>query len=76
MLEKTVTSRGTKIDIEKCVESVDNRFDLVLIASARAREIRKQQAHSEKREHVFPIVTALEDVQSGKATREYLKRVR
>jgi DNA-directed RNA polymerase omega subunit len=59
-------SRGPSIDMDKCVEAVGgNRFNLVLIASARTREIRRQHAHSDKREHVHPIVTALADVQAG-----------
>jgi DNA-directed RNA polymerase subunit K/omega len=38
---------------------------LVLIAAARTREIRRQHAHSDKREHVHAIITALADVQAG-----------
>jgi DNA-directed RNA polymerase omega subunit len=59
-------SRGPSIDMEKCVAAVGgNRFNLVLIASARTREIRRQHAHSDKREHVHPIVTALADIEAG-----------
>jgi DNA-directed RNA polymerase omega subunit len=59
-------SRGPSIDMEKCVEAAGgNRFNLVLIASARTREIRRQHAHSDKREHVHPIVTALGEIEAG-----------
>jgi len=69
-------SRGTAIDTEKCVENAGgNRFDLVLIAAARAREIKRHNRESDKREHVHSNITALEDIQSGKVGKEYLKRI-
>ena len=76
-MRKLTDSRGSAIDTDKCVENVGaNRFDLVLIAATRAREIRRQHKESDKREHIFPNVTALEEIQSGKVGREYLKRVK
>jgi DNA-directed RNA polymerase omega subunit len=64
--------------MEKCVEAVGgNRFNLVLIAAARSREIRRQHAHSDKREHVHSIVTALEDIQRGEVeSQKYLSKVK
>jgi DNA-directed RNA polymerase subunit K/omega len=59
-------SRGTTIDMEKCVEQAGgNRFNLVLIASERARVIRRQNKESVDRKHVYSIVTALDDIQLG-----------
>jgi DNA-directed RNA polymerase omega subunit len=77
-MKKLDLSRGTEIDTEKCVEnSGGNRFNLVLIASARAREIRRQHASSDKREHVHSIVTALKDIQEGTVEpRKYLSKVK
>jgi DNA-directed RNA polymerase omega subunit len=76
-MRKLSDSRGTLINTEQCVENVGtNRFDLVLIATARAREIRRQHRESEKREHIFPIVTALQEIQEGKVGKEYLAKVR
>jgi len=70
-------SRGPEIDTELCVKNVGtSRFDLVLIATVRAREIRRQHKESEKREHIFPIITALQEIQEGKIGKEYLNRVR
>jgi len=71
-------SRGTGIDMDKCVEmSGGNRFDLVLIASAKSREIRRQNLGSIKREHVHSIVSALEEIQAGKVnSKVYLAKVR
>jgi DNA-directed RNA polymerase omega subunit len=74
---KVSDSRGTLIDTENCVENVGaNRFNLVLIAAARAREIRRQNKDSESREHVFANVTALLEIQEGKVGEEYLKKVK
>jgi DNA-directed RNA polymerase omega subunit len=74
---KVPDSRGTLIDTENCVENVGaNRFNLVLIAAARAREIRRQNKDSESREHVFANVTALLEIQEGKVGEEYLKKVK
>ena len=69
-------SRGTSIDTEQCIENIGgNRFNLVLIASARAKEISRQHRHDENRSQVNSPVTALLEIQEGKIGREYLKRV-
>jgi len=74
---KITDSRGTMIDTEQCVVNVGhNRFNLVLIATARAREIKRQHKESEKREHIFPIITALEEIQDGKIGSDYIRKVR
>jgi len=76
MKSKTL-SRGPNIDTEKCVENVGgNRFDLVLIAAERSREIKRQNQESDKREHVYSIISALTDVQDGSVGREYLKKIK
>jgi len=71
-------SRGTEIDMEKCVEQVGgNRFNLVLVASERSREIKRQNRESIKREHVYSIVTALDDIQLGDIDpKKYLLKVK
>ena len=71
-------SRGPGIDTELCtINAGGSRFDLVLIASERAREIRRQNKESEKREHVHSIVTALEEIQAGLIEpRKYLNKVK
>jgi DNA-directed RNA polymerase omega subunit len=70
-------SRGPNLNLDKCVENAGgNRFELVLIATARAREIRRQHSTSDKREHVHSAITALLEIQAGKIGREYLKRVK
>ena len=69
-------SRGTDVDNELCVSNVgSNRFNMVLIATVRAREIKRRNMNSEHREHIFPIVTALLEIQEGKIGEEYLRKV-
>ena len=77
----TITlSRGPGIDTEKCVENVGmSRFDLVLIASERAREIKRQHRDNPYAAfgQVHTIVTALEEIQAGTVDPiTYLKKVR
>ena len=71
-------SRGTGINTELCTENAGgNRFNLVLIASERAREIRRQNKESDKREHVHSVVTALEEIQAGTVDpQRYLMKVK
>ena len=69
-------SRSPEIDTDICVANVGNRYNLVLIAAHRAREIKRQHKDSMKREHVYSNITALLDIQSGKVGAEYLKRIR
>jgi DNA-directed RNA polymerase omega subunit len=71
-------SRGPGVDTEMCtINAGGNRFNLVLIASERAREIRRQNKDSDKREHVHSIVTALEEIQAGLIEpRKYLNKVK
>jgi DNA-directed RNA polymerase subunit omega len=63
------------IDTDRCVAAVGNRYDLVLIASARVRELRRGHV-----KHVLgtnsDTITALKEIEAGKVGREYLKRVR
>jgi DNA-directed RNA polymerase omega subunit len=63
------------IDTDKCVENVGNRFDLVLIAAARVRELRR--GHAKQVIGVnSPTITALQEIEKGLVGREYLKRIR
>jgi DNA-directed RNA polymerase omega subunit len=69
-------SRGTTIDTDLCVENIGNRYNLVIIAAARAREIAEQNRHSSKHAHWHTPVTALLEVQEGKLRLEDIKKVR
>ena len=70
------TSRGTTIDTEKCVENIGNRFQLIIIASMRAREIAQGNRHSMRHEHWHTPVTALLEVQRGELVLGDIRRVR
>jgi DNA-directed RNA polymerase omega subunit len=63
------------IDTDRCVEAVGNRFDLVLIAAARVRELRRGHAKQVSGVNT-PTITALQEIEAGLVGREYLKRVR
>ena len=76
MLKKKL-SRGPDIDTEKCVELVGgNRFNLVLIAAARAKEIGRKHREYERQDYPNSMVSALLDVQSGVVGAEYLRKVK
>ena len=76
MIPKSV-SRGTLLDNEQCVENVGgNRFNLVLIAAERSREIKRQNKDSDKREHVYSAITALTEIQEGKIGEDYLRKLK
>lgn len=59
---------------EEAVNAIGNRYDLVLIASIRARELKGSPLMNNSRNG--SIVTALKEIEDGKIGREYLKRVK
>ena len=62
------------IDTEQCVENIGNRFNLVLVASARAKELHR--GHRRRvQEHNSPVITALREIENGLVGKEYLKKV-
>lgn len=66
-MTKKYQSRGPDLDIDKTVElSGGNRFQLIIEASARARQIRRSNQNSDRFEHTHPCMTALLEFQEGK----------
>jgi DNA-directed RNA polymerase subunit omega len=64
-----------RISSEKAVQAVGNRFDLVLIASARQRELCR--GHKPKLPTEYgPHLTTLKEIEEGLITRDYLKRIK
>lgn len=72
-------------DFDKAVSNVGNRFDMVLIASERMREIHKQRKDkedkgllslSQRRSSTPPCVQAISDIETKIVGREYLERIR
>jgi len=60
---------------EAAVNAVENRYDLVLIASARTRELMSGHKSKVGNDNAA-IVTSLKEIEQGLIGREYLKRVR
>lgn len=62
-------------DTDKCVEMAGGRYDLILIASQRTRELlrgdKPKLTTTSK-----PTVAALEEIEAGLIGREYLKKVK
>ena len=75
MKTKTI-DRHNLVDIEKCVEQINNsRYDLVMVAAQRTREMRRKSARGDK-QHVH-INDSLLEAQAGMIdTNAYLAKVR
>jgi DNA-directed RNA polymerase subunit K/omega len=79
-------------DFDKMRDNVGNRFDLVLVASERLRElhkIRKEQDEQmkysgsnpseylfERRKHEIPTKVTFNEIESGVVGREYLNKIK
>lgn len=61
-----------RITSEKASEAVGSKYDLVLIASRRVRELNRGDSPLIDDPHRSPIVTALREIEQGKVGREYL----
>ena len=73
---------GTEIDVDKALANVGgNRFQMILIAATRAREIESTRRIAQ---HTNPatkyrnrtVSAALQEIEEGKVGREYLYKVR
>ena len=68
-------SRGTEVDTEKCVRNANhNKYDLIIMAANRAREIKRRNQTSMKPEHVGAPVTALLEIQAGEVSTDYFSK--
>ena len=69
-----IESRSAEIDTERCVENAGGRYDLVIAAAQRLREMKRRARESN--EFVTPI-DALKEVESGTFNMiDYLAKVR
>ncbi|MCK5663623.1 MAG: DNA-directed RNA polymerase subunit omega [Thiotrichaceae bacterium] len=57
-----------RLTVEDCLEHIENRFDLVLFASKRARQIAMGAPALVPTENDKPTVLALREIASGKIT--------
>lgn len=54
-----------RVTVEDCLEHVDNRFELVLLASKRARQLAQGKAAMVEIENDKPTVLALREIAAG-----------
>jgi DNA-directed RNA polymerase omega subunit len=72
-----VLSRTLELDTQQCVKNVgNNKYDLVLIASARARELSRQNREDPNLITKGSVISALLEIQQGLVGREYLLKVK
>jgi DNA-directed RNA polymerase omega subunit len=70
-------SRHQEFNKETCVKNAGgNQFDLIIMAAQRAREIKMGNSHSMKMEHHHGVMTALLEIQAGKADFEFFKKIK
>ncbi|MFC4260763.1 DNA-directed RNA polymerase subunit omega [Marinobacter lacisalsi] len=63
-----------RVTVEDCLENVDNRFQLVMLATKRARQIAtKGYEPLLPEENDKPTVIALREIAEGKITRDLLR---
>ena len=61
-----------RVTVEDCLHSVDNRFELVLLASRRARQLANGQASQVESTNDKPTVLALREIAAGKVNFEFV----
>jgi len=57
-----------RVTVEDCLDYVDNRFELVLLASRRARQIAQGKEPMVPLENDKPTVVALREIAEGRIT--------
>lgn len=63
-----------RVTVEDCLEHVDNRFQLVMLATKRARQLATKGAEPMvPEENDKPTVIALREIAAGKISRDLLK---
>jgi DNA-directed RNA polymerase subunit omega len=67
----------TMNDIDKCVEMIGGRFNLVLVAAQRTRELRRgSRPLVDNSNNSTSCVLALKEIEQGKIGVEYLRKIR
>ncbi len=64
-----------RITVEDCLDNVDNRFQLVLVASKRARQLAMNRQALVEWENDKPTVVALREIAAGLIDRTVLDTV-
>ncbi len=64
-----------RVTVEDCLHAVDNRFELVLVASKRAHQLAKGFAEPQVEvDNDKPTVLALREIAEGKVTKDILNQ--
>ena len=64
-----------RLTVEDCLQNVDNRYDLVLLASKRARQITLGAEPLVPEDNDKPSVIALREIASGLITKENIDTI-
>ncbi len=64
-----------RITVEDCLEVVDNRFELVMMATKRARQLSKGADSLVEGSSDKPTVLALREIAAGKVTNELISEI-
>ncbi|MCG6969923.1 MAG: DNA-directed RNA polymerase subunit omega [Gammaproteobacteria bacterium] len=64
-----------RVTVEDCLDFVDNRFELVLLASKRARQIAYGKEALVIQENDKPSVVALREIAEGKMSTSILEKM-
>jgi DNA-directed RNA polymerase subunit K/omega len=63
VMKRKVDSRGPNIDMERCVDAAGGRYALVIMASQRLRELKRQHRNNVDR-YITPV-DVLQEIQDG-----------
>jgi DNA-directed RNA polymerase subunit omega len=64
-----------RVTVEDCLDEVDNRFDLVMVATRRARQLEMGKEPLVEWENDKPTVVALREISEGLINREILDNI-
>ena len=62
------------VDYQKCAELIGSRYDMILIASLRAKELKKVTVKGKP--YNGHVITALKEIENGLIGREYLNKLK
>ena len=72
-----MTESRARYTSQEAADMIGNRFEMVLIAAARVRELKRgHKSKLDKPTKAGPTVTALMEIEQGLVGREYLKQLR
>ena len=64
-----------RITVEDCIDKFESRFELVLVASNRARKLHSGESPTVEKDNDKPTVIALREIEEGLVTADILTEV-